>query len=246
MMLEVLILILFAPLFGGLSIAVMQYCQCRKFFNPIQPYLDIWHCLTSKGEVSKWNPNGAISLAAAILAIFILFNVNFNLDFIVFISFILISILFSQKYSDLNLKTEICNILSFIWVMSTLYIYSQNSIFETLLTLYSENIFPALLLFLIFIFLGVNMLTFDKLDFKKDVDSAFLYYSQLLCFNSLLSLSVLIVGNDSVWKFAGIFLAVACAAGIAKFLGHKFPNLSCVVIFLLSLFFGILALSSAI
>ena len=223
-MFELLIVLILAPFVSGICDAVYSFCREKNFKNPFSLYKNLFVSLKTSHAQNEFSPFSALALSAAVIAAFILFNISTNLDYIIFLAFMLAN-MFAISFFDKNFcKNKIIGCSVYITVMTTLYAYMNNPVFEALSEVKGVNTFMPAILSLVFLLIGSYFYRPEPCEING-VDKAFLIYSQSLCLTLFIALTGLLFYSLNLVVFAVNLIAGAAFTGIIYFADEKIPYL---------------------
>lgn len=241
-MLELLFILILAPLFWGFMYTVKNFISTKCIANLFFGYSLIYENLRLKTKdniICEFS--SSFVLASILIASFFIFNIDATSDFIIFISFLLLSRLFKFKYESSNILSEVVNFISLLLISLSLYLYTKASFFESILTIKNVNSFYSFFLVILLILFACNYQK-SELSNLKGIDKVFLDYSEMLSFTFWGALIALILYPENWYFFLIILFIYSVIIGFLNILNEKFSLIFKVILFITSIIFLILAI----
>lgn len=243
-MYELFIILILTPLLASLSELVYSFASKNKISNPLDVYSNLFRDLKSASGADAILPFGALALSAVVMAALVLFNIDSNLDFLIF-AFLLLVARFCYTFAVCSdLHSDFTKFTAFIMTAVGLFVYVKEPVFETLLTIRDVNQFIPWFVSLIFLLASVYDVPFDMQNICSQ-DMAFFNYSRMLTANLFIAVCALMFYSGNIFLFVLFLMVGAFVSGLFKVLYRKFSLQYnwCVIIFSI-LFFSLVLLSS--
>lgn len=219
-MFELLIVLIIAPFVSGICDMVYNLFLERKLTNPFALYKDLFVNLKKPAENDNFNPFSAISLSAGLIAAISLFNISANLDYIIFLSFILIYMLADSYLNSNTLSDKIVLFAVYSTVMTVFYQYMQNPVFESLLEIKDVNTYSALILAIVFLLLS-SYFCKKNISNNDGIDCAFLTYSRSIYVTLFIAMAAMMFNSENLFIFTGFIILGAVFTGTMYFVSQK-------------------------